>query len=349
MKRIAIIAHGLSNGGAERVACILANYFAKEGYEVLFIAAYSPECEYKLESEIKYVYIDVSKHNKYIRLISRSKKIDNEISNFQSDIVISFIINEAIITNLKGKIPIIYSLRIDPADVTRRMINRILCKVSYGRAKQIVFQTKDAKAFFDEKIRKKGVVIGNPLISNLPYWDEDNHDNTVITACRLTTQKNLKMLITAFSRFHKKYPDYSLKIYGKGPLEQSLKDFSKSIGIEQNVQFPGYSKEIHKIMSKSAIFALTSDFEGLSNSMLEALAIGVPTICTDCPPGGAAEYIQDGKNGMLIPVGDIDKLFERLCLMAENKELCKRMSEQSIKIRNVLKEDIILKQWMMLF
>lgn len=345
MKRISIVSHGLSNGGAERVASILANHFARQGDAVLFIAAYSPEKEYRLDKNIKYVYIDVQSKNKLVKMIRRPWKIGDEISAFHSDIVISFIINDTLISNLKHKAPIIYSLRIDPGNVKKKKLNWFMCKLLYGRAKNIVFQTKEARDFFGDNIRSKGIVIGNPLTSNLPYWNAENHKKTIITACRLCEQKNLKMLIEGFAGFHKTHPEYSLQIYGRGPLEKELMEYVSSLKVSDCVEFPGYTKNIHKIMAESAIFALTSDFEGLSNSMLEALAIGLPSVCTDCPPGGAAEYIDDWRNGMLIPVGDAKELEKRLCALAEDERLCQDISENAIKIREKLDEDTVMSQW----
>lgn len=345
MKKIAIVAHGLSDGGAERVAALLANKFCEQGNEILFIAVYSNQKQYELNSKIKYFYIDVEEKNKFIKMIKRSNLIDKALNIFNADITISFVINEMIITNIKHKIPIIYSLRIDPQYATRKKINKIICSYSYRRAKNIVFQTPDALNFFDKKIRGKGVIIGNPLTSNLPYWKDFSHNKTIITACRITPQKNLKMLIDAFYKFHKKNKEFYLEIYGNGPLKEELEKYCMEIQINEYVKFCGYVENIHEIMAKSSIFALTSDFEGLSNSMLEALAIGTPTICTDCPPRGASLYIRDNENGMLINVGDTEELKNRLLIMAENKQLCEKFSEESIKIRNELSEDTIIKKW----
>ena len=349
MKKIVIVAHGLSDGGAERVAANLANNFAKQGNEVSFIAAYSSDKQYKLEDKIEYKYIDTKEKNKFLKLLKRSIMIKKEINRIKPDIVISFIINELILSNFEGKYPIIYSLRIDPKIVFQKKLNRFLCKISYRRARNIVFQTPDARDFFEEKIREKGVIIGNPLTPNLPYWDKDNHKKRIITACRLTPQKNLKMLIDGFNEFNKTHNDFILELYGEGPLKENLEEYCKELQIESSVCFKGYSTDIHNIMAESTIFALTSDFEGLSNSMLEALAIGVPTICTDCPPGGAALYIKDGENGFLVDVGDTRAFTEKLSLLVDNNELQEKFSKNSPTIRNELNEENIIKKWNDLF
>lgn len=345
MKRIAIIAHGLSNGGAERVAAALANQFCMAGNDVLFIAVYSSEKEYELKNMIKYIYIDVRQKNKLKKLIDRSKKIDKELKKFKADIAISFIINETIITGILSTVPLIYSLRTDPARLLSNPFHKILCHYLYRKAKKIVFQTPGARDYFNQEIQMKSVIIPNPLVSNLPLWDEDGHDKVIVTACRLTKQKNLEMLIRAFAKFHQSHQDYLLKIYGEGALLEELRQLCFKLNVADYVEFPGHSREIHQIISKSEIFVLTSDYEGLSNSMLEALAIGIPTICTDCSPGGAAMFIKDFENGMLIPVGDSKELRNRFCLLTDHPEIEHKLSQNSRKIRTELDEHVIFQRW----
>lgn len=344
--RIAVIAHGLSDGGAERVASLVANHYAQKGHAVLFIAAYSPVRVYPLDERVTYVYTGGDYRNKVTRLIMRSGRIDRELRNFRAEAAVSFIVNESIYSTLKKTVPFTYTLRIHPGQACETFTDRITCLLAFHGAKRMVFQTPDARDFFSQSIRKKSVVIANPLTRNLPDWKgTEVCEKTVITACRLNEQKNLPMLISAFAAFRKKYPEYTLHIYGEGELKEELKAFANSCGVAESVFFPGYARNIHEIMANSGIFALTSDYEGLSNSMLEALAIGIPTVCTDCPPGGAKLYIEDGVSGMLVPVGDTEALTEKLCQMAENPALCRKLSENARKIREELDVDKVLSQW----
>ena len=343
--KIAVIAHGLSNGGAERVASFVANYYAKIGHEVLFVAVYSPEKVYPLSSEVKYEYTNGNQANKITKGYTRVYNTCKTVKTFQPDVIVSFIINETAVYSLFTKTPIIYSLRQNPMTVCSTFAKKIRCLFAYNKAEKVIFQTIGAKNYFPIKIRNKGVVIPNPLTRNLPCWDAENSNKTIITACRLNKQKNLPMLISAFAIFRETHPDYILRIYGEGELLEELNAYAVSCGVKESVSFPGYAKNSHEIMACSGIFALTSDYEGLSNSMLEALAIGIPTVCTDCPPGGAAMYIPDGENGMLVPVGDAQALADKLCQMAENPALCARMSANAQKIREELEVDKVLKQW----
>ena len=98
-------------------------------------------------------------------------------------------------------------------------------------------------------------------------------------------------------------------------------------------------------MAESAIYVSSSDYEGISNSMLEALAIGIPAVCTDCPVGGARRYIRDGENGYLIPVGDADVMADRMLALMEDKKLGESFSKESVKIREELTDDRIFGMW----
>lgn len=345
MKRVAIIAHGLSDGGAERVASMVANDYARKGYAVLYLAALCPDKEYPLDESVTYRFVSVPKCTKATRFFRRSLAIDRALREFGAQIVVSFLVKEAIIPNLRRTVPMVYSLRIDPAHATRNPFLRALTLFSYQRAEKVAFQTQGAMAFFSDDIQERGTVIPNPLTRDLPYWEPQSHEKRIITACRLTEQKNLPMLLKAFAMFHKNRPDYRLEIYGKGPELERLQALCRELQIEDAAAFPGHTSEIHRVMATSAVFVLSSDYEGLSNSMLEALAIGVPTVCTDCPPGGAREYIADGANGFLVPVGDVEALAEKLEQLADDSALCQWMSWQAAQVRQRLNPDRVMAQW----
>lgn len=347
MKRIAVIAHGLSGGGAERVASIVSNYFAKRGHKVLFVAAYSKEREYELLPDVEYTAIELSSKSGFLRFIERSYKIKKLTVDFKADVAFSFVTPDLIMLSL-SKIPIIPSLRIDPKYLESKPLKWHLRQFIYSRAKNVVFQTEDARDYFCEDIRNKGVVIGNPIKDGLPVWDEENHKKVFMTACRISNQKNIPMLINAFVRFHERFPEYTLEIYGDGEPKQykdEMELYAKEKGAEEYIFFKGHSKDIHSVMKNSEAFFLTSDFEGLSNSMLEAMAIGIPCVCTDCPPGGARAYMENNKSGILIPVGGEAELVEAMCEVADSAELRHTLSENSKYVRKALDKDEICRRW----
>ena len=151
--------------------------------------------------------------------------------------------------------------------------------------------------------------------------------------------------MNAFHDFSQIHSDYYLNIYGEGHLLSMLVDLCEKLKIKDKVTFKGFSKNIHSFVNDAAMFVLPSNYEGLSNSMLEAMALGIPTICTDCPIGGARMVIENGSNGVLVPVNDKDALVKSMCEIAEKKEFAKTLSKNALKIRDKLNVAIIAKQW----
>src|SRR5699024_3518718 len=131
----------------------------------------------------------------------------------------------------------------------------------------------------------------NPVNSNLPTWIKSFENKTIITACRLIELKNIPMLIEAFEDLRKVLPGYKLKVFGEGPLKNELIESVRSLGLSEEITFPGFTTSIYNEMSKASLFVISSNYEGTSNSMLEAMAIGVPVISTDSPIGGARMFI----------------------------------------------------------
>ncbi|CBK75197.1 Glycosyltransferase [Butyrivibrio fibrisolvens 16/4] len=341
--KIAIISHGAAGGGSERVCTILANYLAEYGNEVHFLAMHSPKREYYIRDDVHYKYCDIGTTPKVFRLYKRIRMMREYLQSNKIDVMICFIYAEGLATLKLDNLKKIYSLRNDPnkqPKFTMRIIKRL-----YSKADAVVFQTNDAKDYFDESIRKHGIVIPNPLKDNLPVWDAENSRKTIIAAGRLSEQKNFEMLINAFADFVEEFPDYILSICGEGELENQLKDQVNSLGIEKSVKFEGHVTDLHDRMVESQIYVSSSNYEGISNSMLEALAIGVPTVCTDCPIGGAKMFIKDGENGFLVKVGDAKDLTEKMKKVATDLELRNKFSNNAQKIRKELEASIICHKW----
>jgi len=84
----------------------------------------------------------------------------------------------------------------------------------------------------------------------------------------------------------------------------------------------------------------------MSNSMLESMATGLPTICTDCPAGGARAVIRDHENGILVPVRDAERMYLAMKELIENPALAEKLSENGSNIRNVLSVENIIEKWM---
>lgn len=214
-----------------------------------------------------------------------------------------------------------------------------------------VMQTEEELAFYKAHL-KNGAVIHNPVRSDLPESFQGQRRRVIVNFCRVSEQKNLQLLMDAFLIFHSAHPDYTLEIYGNTITDEEkiyLEELTSRIRerkLGHIIKFLPPRADVHEIVKDCAMFVSSSDFEGLSNSMLEAMAIGLPCVCTDCLGGGAREMIKDGENGLLVPMGDVNALASAMSRMADDEALAHKCSENAQKLRYELSAENIANKWL---
>ncbi len=287
-----------------------------------------------------------------------TKALERVLIEREDATVVSFLqpsIPMVLLVGKKTKNKIIISERGDPKRLMKHRYGYNFIKKYYERADKIVFQTEDAKNTYPENVASKGIVIYNPIKENLPERYTGERNENITTFCRISYQKNLPVLVKAFSTVQKEYKDYRLRIIGNtqnADDEKALKETKaliEELKIGDFIDFEPFSLDVHKEIIEDAVYVNSSDYEGMSNAMLEAMAIGMPVVCTDCPIGGAAAIIKNGENGMLVPVGDAEGLAEAIKKVIADKELSAKLSENAVKINDELSLSNIAKKWMELF
>lgn len=347
--KIAIAIPSLAMGGAERVASELANEFVRNGIDVKFILLDKNEVYYKLDENVKVYYNDYDKtKNSFFRNRERVKSLKKWLKDNSIDILISFLTSSNFLSILATRnmdIKVYISERSDPNKTSKKA--KLIRKLLYNYCTGAIFQTEDAKKCFSKTVQKKSIVIGNPIKRNLPKWSSvENHNKSIVTAIRLEKSKNIPMLLDAFSELLQKHPDYQLIIFGDGPEYNNIKAKMQELNIESNVILKGKSSTWHEDAIYSTMFVLSSEYEGMSNSLLEALAMGIPSISTDHPIGGAREVIQNGENGFLVPVNDKQALANKMMELIENQELQVHFSRRAEEIEKDLNVQAIAKKWL---
>ena len=250
---------------------------------------------------------------------------------------------------------VIISERADPNRLMKKRYGKLFIEKYYTRADVAVFQTEDAKSVYPEAISKKGTVIFNPLKDNLPEPYHGERNKYITTFCRISNQKNLPLLVEAFSRVHSKHPEFTLRIIGDAPNEEGrevLQSIGKQIdklNLKESVKLEPFMKNVHEAIIKDCMYVNSSDYEGISNAMLEAMAIGLPTICTDCPAGGARMMIRPYENGLIVPVKDPEAMYQAMKYMIENPEDAERMGMNAARIRERWPIEKIADRWLELF
>lgn len=247
---------------------------------------------------------------------------------------------------------IIISERGDPEQSAASKTVSAFMKKEFSKADCVVFQSPDAQKWYSENTSVKGTVIFNPVKPDLPEPYIGERKKRIVNFCRISAQKNLIMLVDAFAEFHKEFPDYELDIFGdsvgngaEGYIESVEKQIKKH-NCRDYIHISPSRRDIHEYVKDYAMFVSSSDFEGMSNSMLEAMAIGLPCVCTDCPAGGARAIIKDGENGLLTPVGDSNALYMAMKKLVNNPDFANKLSQNSIKIRKEQSVEKIIKKWM---
>ena len=350
MKNIIFVTNRLGGkgwGGAHRVTTILANYFARKEYNVTMIVWEKSDIEYPINEKINIINLGFEKLNEKdrIKACMLTRKILRKYKGASVFVLMSRMAVDVFLFTRFLNIKIIGAERTNPKSEPKKLIFRIIRNIAFCCMNKTVYQTNDAKEYFPKIAQKKGTVIPNPLSPNLPKPFDGKRKKQFVTFCRIDKQKNLPLMIDSFIEVHKKHPDFILKIYGNGLIEKEIKEYIEKNNAQKYIILSGFLKSIHDEIIDSYGFISSSDYEGMSNSMLEALAIGLPCICTDCPIGGAKMIIKDGVNGLLVPTKDKESMVKAIDRLIENPELCKELSKNARKISEQLSEEKICREW----
>lgn len=358
MKRISFHLNSLERGGAERVVSTLAGLFAEHGYEVSITTEWYADEEYELAPGIKRVHVGLregdEKRGRWEKFRLRIQYLRTFLKEEQPDVCVSFTHrpNYRALSAARGTgIPVVIAIRDDPKALYSGWDDRIQIPLLFPRAAGAVFQTKEQRAFFAPRLQDNSAIILNPL--NPKYLavtpaQESERKKEVVMSSRLVHKKNQAMLLRAFEKVHEKHGDYCLKIYGKDDGDGTRQELEKIIAgyrAEDYMLLLGASDTLETDLRTAMVYCLSSDYEGMPNALLEAMAMGLPCISTDCPAGAPAELIRDGENGLLVPVGDETAMAEAICRMIEDRELREKCAEGALSIRDKAAPEKIYEQW----
>lgn len=365
MKKVMFHLNSLGKGGAERVVSLLANEFAKNNVEVAIATEWFSEEEYEVKPQVKRIHAGLSKEDESASRVAkqwiRIRNLRRVLLEEKPDVLISFCVKanyRAMMAATGTGIPVIVSVRNDPKIDYVGTVNGLMNKLFLNRAAGCVFQTEEAKEFFDEILQEKSVIICNPVNEKYLSAKRKTPEKKIVCVGRLVAQKNQMLLVNAFEKILEKYPDYHLYLYGDGSDDECKEELLKYVDkgriflkeeyalfLKDHVHFMGLSSTLETDMADAAMFVLPSNYEGMPNALMEAMALGLPVISTDCPCGGSRYWIEPGITGQLVPVKNVNSMAQAMEYYIRNPKEAETMGE---KAREKLKEatmDKVSEQW----
>ena len=199
--------------------------------------------------------------------------------------------------------------------------------------------------WFPESLQKKSRIIVNAV--NPAFFGVERYPERglIVTCGRLNEQKNHDMLIRSFLEVSKYHPHAKLHIYGEGALKNRLQELIDENNLNDKVELCGSTNNVAGVLSRASVFVMSSDYEGMPNALMEAMASGVPCVSTDCPCGGPHMLINDKINGLLVPVGDKVSLANAIQTLLSDTDYAEEIGKNAKGKAFEFSPDIIFGEW----
>lgn len=358
----------LSSGGAERVTTTLANHWAEKGWEVVIVTVASEDRDfYKLDPRIERIALDmaIQSRNAGQALVYNLRRIWallRILRREKPDVAIAMMATANATLAVAGRladVPTIGSERTYPPALPLGRIWEWVRRRTYPLLDGLVAQTTHSAAWLRQHAPTKTIeVIPNPVNYPLKGYEprvrpadvlEPLPGKRILLAVgRLQEQKGFDRLLTSFAKVSEKHSEWSLVILGQGRMRDALMLQTTGLGIADRVVLPGAVGNVGEWFESADLYALTSRFEGFPNTLLEALAYGVPSVAVDCETG-PREIIRHEVDGLLVPQGDPEALVAALDRLMGDEALRERFSERAVEARERFAVERIAGMWEALF
>ena len=349
MRKVMFYINAIHDGGAERVMVNLAKYFSENKYDTVLVTSFRDTWEYPLAETVKRFTLEENeiKQSRVKRNFSSIKKLRKLCKIEKPDVLISFMEEpnfRVIFATMGLPVKTLVSVRNDPNKEYAGKIGWIIGKILLPLADGCVFQTEDAKKWFPKRLQRKSRTIYNAVKEEFFDIERKPVHGEIITCGRLVKQKNHTMLVEAFSEVVKEYPYAKLKIYGEGPLRNEIQCLINELDLEEKAFLMGATNDVGKALQTAELFVLSSDYEGMPNALMEAMAAGVPCISTDCPSGGPKELMH-GYEKMLFAIGEKEKLISLIKIMLDDTVKRTENSKYMRMQANKFASKKVMKEW----
>lgn len=351
-KKVAIILSSFGFGGAERMVSRLVSHLNLEEVQAEVICVYGEPKHNQMEQ----VILDHGVHICYIRKglgfsVKALWRVYKELQRFSPDVIHTHL-SGAIYSSpwiMLHSVNMLHTVHNMPArefGKSKRMVMRLLYRT--GKAIPVAI-SDEIRRLMGETYKKTPPVelVYNPVdVERYSSVVKKPHDGfTVINVGRLEPQKNHKMLVDAFEIAIQKLPFSNLLIVGDGPLRDVVQNYIISKGLKERITLVGRVENVEDYLAGADVFVLSSDYEGLPLSILEAMAAGLPIVSTDV--GGVKDIVTN--NGILTKKGDAAELAQAIVHLGLSKELKEQLGTNSAENVKRFDSDAIASEYITLY
>ncbi len=349
--KLLIFISSLSSGGAERVTANLANHWAAQGWEVT-IATLGPQSAdfYELHPSVKRIALELDgdSNNVFVALVRNLHRIfvlRKLLRQMQPDIALALMTGANVLLALAAcgmkQAHTVGSERIYPPQHPLGAIWEWLRSKSYGRLDAMVAQTSlGAEWIVANTSARRVVVIPNPVnwpLTNCPPQldiSTAHHAGRrlLLAVGRLSSQKQFSLLVDCFKSLSVRHAEWDLVILGDGPLRPVLEAKVREAGLSKRVFLPGMSGNVGDWYSSADLYVMSSRFEGFPNTLVEAMAYGLPVVSFDCDTG-PRDIVRHHVDGSLVAAQDAEGLTAELDRLMSDSDLRKRYAKRAVEVR----------------
>jgi len=365
--RLLIYIHSLENGGAERVVANLANYWASVGWQ-LTIVTVAPRATdfYGLDPAVERVSLDLADAGPgllagTVRTVRRILALRRVLRSVRPEVALSAMHTANVVLAAAARgLPGLCTFGSEhnfPPKAPMGILWETMRRHAYGRLSAVVALTQECAHWLTFHTgARKVVVIPNavtwPLPAHPPRVDPrsccapDRH--ILLGVGRLSAEKNFAALVGAFGLLASRHPRWNLVILGEGPERAALEAQVRDAGLQGRVFLPGRVGNPGEWYSHAALYGMSSDFEGFPNTLVEAMAYGLPAVSFDCDTG-PRDIIRHGVDGLLVPAGEAALFGAALDRLMGDDDLRQAFAARATQVRERFSMPKIAAMWEALF
>lgn len=355
-RKIALVVHALHGGGAERVAAMMSSQWACQGDQVTLITLDTVESDhYRVDPAVQRVGLGVMGVSSGLWQAvannrDRIQKLRDALAQAAPRCVVSVTDQMNVLTLLAARplrLPVVIAEHSDPRHQRMSAAWEWLRRWTYPRAAAVVALTHPVADFLRQIAGPSPVHVIPNAVHTPPQTatPTDLHRNRMVSAMgRLSREKGFDLLIDAFASIARQLPEWQLEIAGDGPERAALQNLINQHSLGTQVRLIGWIEHPDDFLTRSALFVLSSRYEGFPVALMEAMACGLPVVSCDCD-SGPREIIRHEQDGLLVPAENAHALAAAMAQLMQEPERRAQLGQRAREVTVRFSPELFRERW----